>query len=259
MPKKMDIRNTFLKLTSRTYPSGTEEQLLNLIPFDLSRDIFGNYFIQIGENPSCMFTSHFDTCSKNVDQVNHVFEGNFVKTDGKTILGADDKAGVTVMLYMIHHKVPGLYYFFISEEVGCVGSIALANSHRNRPLPHIKKVISFDRRATDSIITFQSRVRCCSEIFAIELFTELNEKSLEEDSVDLTFDYKSDNTGVCTDSKSFMEIYPECTNISVGYYNEHRGTEYQDMIHLEKLAKTAVLVDWEKLGVYRDPAITERM
>jgi putative aminopeptidase FrvX len=255
----MSITETFLQLTGRTYPSGTEHELLQFIPFDLNRDRFGNYYIQIGENPSCMFTSHFDTCSSRVENINHVFDGDFIRTDGSTILGADDKAGVTVMLYMIQHKVPGLYYFFISEEVGCVGSRALANSHRINKMPNIGKVISFDRRGTDSIITYQSRVRCCSENFAKELLTELNEKSLVENTVNLQFNYRADNTGVCTDSKSFMDIYPECTNISVGYYDEHRFTEHQNLKHLEKLARTAVLVDWEKLGVYRNPAITERM
>jgi putative aminopeptidase FrvX len=255
----MDIKETFIKLTKKTYPAGREYQIPFLLPFEFSQDQFGNYFIQVGDAPSCMFTAHFDTYSRDQENVTHVFFEDLIRTDGKTILGADDKAGVTLMLYMIHCKVPGLYYFFIAEEIGCKGSKALAGLHTNNPLSNIKKVISFDRKGTDSVITFQSGFRCCSEAFAIELFTELNEKSKIENTIDLTFNYKADPTGICTDSKSFMEIYPECTNISIGYYKEHTHDEYQNILHLEKLAKTAVLIDWDNLGAYREPNRKERL
>jgi hypothetical protein len=175
-----------------------------------------------------------------------------IKTDGTTILGADDKAGVTVMLSMIEHKIKGLYYFFLGEEVGCKGSKLVAAKHKLEPIPHIKKVISFDRRGTDSVITFQSYSRCCSETFGTALSKELNDKC--DDS---SFKYKNDPTGIYTDSVQFVSIYPECTNISVGYYNEHTSKECQDIVHLEKLIKTCLKIDWEILPVVRDPKVTE--
>ena len=49
----------------------------------------------------------------------------------KTILGADDKAGMVILLYMIEKKIPGLYYFFIGEEVGCIGSNAFQCNGKN--------------------------------------------------------------------------------------------------------------------------------
>jgi hypothetical protein len=52
---------------------------------------------------------------------------------------------MVVLLYMIEKKVPGLYYFFLGEEVGCVGSNNLA---QNFNWPQITKVVSFDRRGT---------------------------------------------------------------------------------------------------------------
>lgn len=253
----MNIKDTFLKLTNRTYPHGHEEELFHLLPQDLSVDDFGNLYTKVGENPSTMFTAHLDTATAALTDVVHVFEGDIIKTDGKSILGADDKAGVTVMLYMIENKVPGLYYFFLGEEVGCIGSGKLSEQHRTSPMTNIKKVISFDRRNTGSIITYQSSTRCCSDEFGNALADALNSAGAEVYDNDTTLSYKIDPTGLYTDSAKFTKIYPECTNISVGYYSEHTFSERQDIKHLDKLAKAACLVDWESLPIKRDPSSVE--
>lgn len=245
----MNIKEKFLELTSRTYPHGTEECVYPLLTEGLKEDEFGNLFIKVGES-SVMFTSHLDTATSKLTTVNHVIEGKMIKTDGKSILGADDKAGVTIMMYMIEKNVPGLYYFFLGEEVGCVGSKKLANKLKTEKIEGIDKVISFDRRGTDSVITYQGSKRCASDEFGTALSDELNK-------ADSTFKYENDPTGVCTDSIQFVSIYPECTNISVGYYNEHTFSESQDIEHLEKLAKACVLVNWESLPVERDPSKVE--
>jgi hypothetical protein len=249
MINKNFIKDTFLELTSRTYPNGTERELFHLLNKDLKEDEFGNLFIKIGESDS-MFTSHLDTATKALCEVNHIFEKNIIKTDGKSILGADDKAGVTIMLYMIEHNVPGLYYFFLGEEVGCIGSKKVAGVQKVEKIPGINKVISFDRRGTDSIITFQSSKRSCSDKFGQALADELN-------LINKTFDYKLDKNGVLTDSIQFTSIYPECTNISVGYYSEHTFSERQDIEHLRKLAVACLSVNWNELPVDRDPAKVE--
>ena len=245
----MNIKDKFLELTSRTYPHGTEEDVFPLLNSELQKDEFGNLFIKIGES-DVMFTSHLDTATSALTQVNHVFDGKIIKTDGKSILGADDKAGVTIMLYMIENKIPGLYYFFLGEEVGCVGSRKVANVQKDQKIEGINKVISFDRRGTDSVITFQSSQRCCSDVFGEALSKQLN---LADDS----FSYKNDPTGILTDSVQFIKIYSECTNISVGYKSEHTFSEQQDIEHLTKLAEACLLVDWNGLPVDRDPSKTE--
>lgn len=250
----MKIKKTFLKLTKQTYPHGTEyelfDRLYDRVP-DLQQDDFGNLFLEIGDGSSdVMFASHLDTATSAYTKVNHVIEDNIIKTDGKSILGADDKAGVTIMLYMIKHNIPGLYYFFLGEEVGCLGSRDVAGKHKEEKLAHINKVISFDRRGLDSVITYQSSTRCCSDAFATALGEQLN-------MVENSFKYKNDPTGVYTDSAVFTKIYPECTNLSVGYYSEHTMSERQDIEHLEKLAKACLLVDWTSLPVERDPEKVE--
>jgi putative aminopeptidase FrvX len=200
----MNIKEKFLELTSRTYPHGTEEDIFPLLDSRLEKDEFGNLFIQIGES-DVMFTSHLDTATSALTQVVHKFDGKIIKTDGKSILGADDKAGVVIMLNMIENNIPGLYYFFLGEEVGCIGSRKVATKQKTEKIEGINKVISFDRRGTDSVITFQSSQRCCSETFGEALSKQLN-------LADETFSYKNDPTGILTDSVQFISIYSEQSN-----------------------------------------------
>jgi hypothetical protein len=243
----MKVRRKFIKLTKRTYPHGTENLLKDHLPIGYKSDGLGNYYLMIGDNPSTMFTCHLDTASKPIENINHVFNGDFIETDKKTILGADDKAGMVVLLSLIENKIPGLYYFFIGEEVGCIGSGRLSEVWDKTDFSkHINKVVSFDRRGTDSVITDQFFGTCCSDEFAIELAKRLN-------NTDNTFGFKPDPTGVFTDSAKFMELVPECTNISVGYYNEHTVNEKQDIVFLKKLCNAVTKIDWETLPIKRDP------
>jgi hypothetical protein len=243
----MRISRKFKQLTRFTYPHGTENGLLKYLPNGYKEDGLGNYYLQIGDNPSTMFTCHLDTACSYSKKVNHIEEGNFIKTDGTTILGADDKAGMTVILYMIEKQIPGLYYFFIGEEVGCIGSGRLSSKWSEYEFSnYIKKVVSFDRRGTDSVITEQMFGVCCSDKFAIELSSQLNLANKD-------FNFSPDPTGIYTDSAKFMDLVSECTNISVGYYNEHSVNEKQDINFLRKLCDAVCKVDWESLPVERDP------
>jgi hypothetical protein len=240
------IKRTFLKMTEKTYPYGYEEDFVKemveagILPNDLSLDSEGNYFYKIGDSKT-IFTSHFDTaCSKQSD-VRHVINGDIVTTDGTSILGADDKAGVTILLWMIKNRIPGLYYFFIGEEVGCVGS-SQASQNNSEFFKGYHRMISFDRRGTDSIITYQSSRRTASDGFASVLANQLNKSGLS---------YKKDSTGIYTDSAEFSGLISECTNISVGYYNEHTTIERQDLRHLTNLATACLRVNWESLPSVR--------
>lgn len=242
----MNIKETFLKLTSRTYPYGNEHRLRYMLPKDIKRDKHGNFYYQIGKSKT-IFACHLDTASKKYEEVTHVIEENIIKTNGKTILGADDKAGMCVLLYMMEQKIPGTYFFFIGEEVGCIGSKAAASKDKDF-YSNFDRIISFDRKDTCSIITHQSWERCCSNEFAV---------SLSNQFIDLGLELKPDDTGVGTDSAQFTDIIPECTNISVGYYKEHTHEEHQDIDFLEKLCMAGCLINWEELPVKRNPQIKE--
>lgn len=81
----MNVIETFLQLTGRTYPHGSEQELFDLLPDFLEHDEFGNRYIQIGDNTTCMFTSHLDTATAQKADVVHVIDGGICKTDGKAV------------------------------------------------------------------------------------------------------------------------------------------------------------------------------
>ena len=247
-----DVRSTFLSLTTKTYPHGHEEEVLKFLP-SLEKDQFGNYYKIIGKSET-MFTSHLDTADrqqKDVTVYSTILSNGdemFV-TDNTSILGADDKSGVSVMLYMMAHNIPGVYYFFIGEERGGIGSHQVAGVFDTvEHLKGMKRCVSFDRRNYYSIITHQLGRQCCSEQFAQSLAGELNKSGL---SIAL------DSTGVYTDSASFIDEIPECTNISVGYFSEHTMNESQNITYLEKLAKACIKVDWESLPTVKKVGFDE--
>jgi di/tripeptidase len=192
----------------------------------------------------------------NQKEVTHIFDTDengdeWVKTNGTSILGADDKAGVTVCMYMMEKKIPGIYYFFVGEEVGLVGSGRLANNYERFDfLKDIKRIVSFDRRGFNSIISRQMGRQCCSSDFVSALGKQYSEYGMV---------MTDDPTGIYTDSAIFMDKIPECTNISVGYFNEHTHRECQNLSFLERLCEATIQIDWESLPTSRSLSIDDEI
>src|ERR1035437_6320179 len=199
----MDIKETFLKLTEYINPYGTEDDLVPLLPSGVTKDKSGNYFIKIGESRT-LFTCHLDNYCKTKEKVNHVIKDNFIGTDRTTVLGGDNKAGVTAILYMISKNVPGFYYFFIGEEPilsgGCWGSSQLLKSDP-KLLKSFDRAVAFDRKKRGSIITRQMAQECCSNEFADALIAEFSKQGIK---------MQKDPTGYYTDTGNFIELIPEC-------------------------------------------------
>jgi hypothetical protein len=247
-----DPASLFLHLTSWTVPHGGEERYYGamLTHLGFTEDGIGNWWLNIpladGKNSATCFMSHLDTCDWDAEPITRFVDNGVCSTNGKTILGADDRAGVAVLLYLATRDVPGLYYLFIGEEKGCVGSSMAAergyleDHHGNR----IERCISFDRKGTTSVVTHQCGRQTCSREFAWALSNELNAYGLA---------YEPDSGGVFTDSREFADTVPECTNLSVGYYDMHSFKERQDLKFLKYLCEVAVGIDWEGLPTVRVP------
>jgi hypothetical protein len=163
-------------------------------------------------------------------------------------LGADDGAGVAMLMHLIHSGVRAYYIFTQGEEVGGIGAKFIAD---NYPLllEEFDRAIAFDRRGIDSVITHQGWTRCCSDEFADALSDALN--------VDESLMYLPDDSGVYTDTAEFTDVIPECTNISVGYYHEHTDKEYLDIVHFALLAERVINIDWDGLPTQRDPKVID--
>jgi len=153
------------------------------------------------------------------------------------ILGADDCAGVWLMLEMIEAKVPGTYIFHRGEERGGVGSKGMS-THHGSWLSTFTHAIAFDRRDTTSIITHQGFGRCCSDEFARER---------------LGMAHMPDSTGIYTDTAECTKLIGECSNVSVGYEGEHLRGEMLDVGYLLKLRDALIAMDCSNLVVSREP------
>lgn len=193
------------------------------------------FMVEVG-NSNIMFTSHVDTVHMKTDEVYQnvlLKDGKYQKNDNQP-LGADDAAGVWLMLHMINAEIPGVYMFFRGEERGGIGSKYCA-SKRKDLFDGIQCAIAFDRRGTTSIITHQGGERGCSEEFSASL------------SKVLGMGHVSDATGLYTDTKEFFHLVPNCTNVSVGYNNEHSKNETLIKTYIEKLRDNLLRADWSLL------------
>lgn len=241
----------FALLTETIGPIETDPETARLIESlagrPLTRDVAGNYFLEIEGNDDVVFAAHLDTVAQGKTRPQRYMlrkpDGSFfMETDGKSILGADDRSGCALLVYMILSGVPGTYYFFTGEEVGCVGSRKAAEEGL---LAGKKAIVSFDRAGYDSVITHQLNRRTASTQFAQALAAELERCGVPG--------YAPDPTGVYTDSVEFADYVPECTNVSVGYNHQHSGHELQDLTFLDRLGAALLGVDWANLPFSRDP------
>lgn len=212
-------------------------------------DSAGNYVHIIpdadGLYPQIAFTAHSDTVHKTEGIQSLFSQNNLIYSEGKECLGADCTTGVWLILEMIAEGIPGIYIIHAEEESGCIGSDKLVNKLQPDWLWDLKAVISFDRYGKSSIITHQMGRRTASDEFAESLADALG------------LNMKSDPTGSFTDSNEYMHIVPECTNISVGYWDQHTAKESQDINFAYKLRDALVSADWSKLVFVRDPSVVE--
>lgn len=201
-----------------------------------------------GDASSVLFSCHIDTVDRETQVVDNpvLYDDELslmYKEDG-TPLGADDGAGVWLMLEMIDAHVPGTYVFHRGEEKGGIGSSGLARDYAAL-LGTFTYAIAFDRRGRGSIITHQGMGRCCSDAFAESLSVVLHAQGL---------DMHADSTGVYTDTAEYTHLIPECTNLSCGYEREHSGLETLDVKFLFELRDAMVEgFDETQLVCKRDP------
>ena len=158
-------------------------------------------------------------------------------TGGRSVLGADDGAGVAVLAGLMAAGVPALYLFTQGEETGARGA-RYVKDHHARAFAGIQRIISFDRRGRQDICGEQRGGICASRAFVAELAGRLA----------MGHQWA---VGHYTDNSEFRELVPEIVNLSAGYAQAHSDGECLDLVYLRSLMEKCLVMDWETLGVRR--------
>jgi hypothetical protein len=209
----------------------------------------GNIYVTVGESKT-LFSCHIDTChsiNESTGQpqeiqydpnMEHIF---LPKGTNSSCLGADDGAGIYIMLKMIQANIAGGYIFHTGEERGGLGAKEVLKHHVDI-LKKYDRAIAFDRPNTDEVIITQGGTSCASANAGNALAAALNKHGL---------DYKISTKGVFTDTKVYNTVIPECFNLGVGYMFQHTPDESLDYGHLKALLKACLSINWEALPVLR--------
>lgn len=133
-------------------------------------------------------------------------------------IGADDKNGIWICLKCLDESEFLKCAFFVSEEIGCVGSRKADMSFFN----DCRFVIQCDRRGHEDIVTVANAMELCSKQFLEDIQPE-------------DYGYK-EAYGMLTDVVTLKDkgLGVSCVNLSCGYYYPHTEHEYTDIEDLRK-------------------------
>lgn len=245
------LLNTLLDMLRYCRPHGSQTEntfrakyLLNLP--GISQDAYGNLHLTIGNSP-ILWSCHTDTVhrSPGMQTIHYDHVGQTIQLSRRAkltsnCLGADDTVGVFIMREMVLARVPGHYVFHYGEEAGCIGSSDLAHEEPSL-LVDAKYAIALDRAGTSDIVTHQIGDRCTSDLFVSSFARALSLASVGV----LEF---TGAHGVYTDTAEYMDHIHECSNLSVGYYQQHSPKEWIDVAHVDRLLSALLVLDQSSLA-----------
>jgi putative aminopeptidase FrvX len=210
-------------------------KILNEKNIDNYVDEYGNVYATKGsaEYFPCV-VAHIDTVHEITDF--EVIEENYslsaIKPNGEpTGIGGDNKAGVFVCLELLDHFDNIKAAFFVSEEVGCLGSTLSDAEFFN----NVGYALQFDAPGNNWVTYYCDGVKLFNK--DSDFFDKV--RPILEDSLK---DFTVDNLGYhpYTDVSALRKLYNfSCLNYSVGYYNMHSVYEFVFINDVDNCLKTA--------------------
>jgi tripeptide aminopeptidase len=210
-------------------------KILNEKNIDNYVDEYGNVYATKGsaEYFPCV-VAHIDTVHEITDF--EVIEENYslsaIKPNGEpTGIGGDNKAGVFVCLELLDHFDNIKAAFFVSEEVGCLGSTLSDAEFFN----NVGYALQFDAPGNNWVTYYCDGVKLFNK--DSDFFDKV--RPILEDSLK---DFTVDNLGYhpYTDVSALRKLYNfSCLNYSVGYYNMHSVYEFVLINDVDNCLKTA--------------------
>lgn len=149
-PDRQRLLQTFLDLVGVPSPSRNERACADAIRARLEAMGYtveedgaasqvngncGNLFVRVpatAPRPSILLAAHIDTVESGATPIRPLLQGASIHSDGTSILGADDKAGVAALLEMLtilhEEEIPHgelLVAFTVAEELELLGALAM--------------------------------------------------------------------------------------------------------------------------------------
>jgi putative aminopeptidase FrvX len=209
---------------------------LDNIGIDNYSDEYGNIYATKGRS------THYPCVVAHMDTVHRIEEFTIHQDNGlltawglnnkQTGIGGDNKAGVFVCLELLGHFDTIKAAFFVSEEVGCLGSY-LSDPEFFKDVGY---ALQFDAPYNNWVSHYSDDI----QLFAVfsEFFQKIN--PIFENNLP---NYSLKNLGYhpYTDVSVLKSLYDfSCINYSVGYYNMHSKKEYVSIKDVDLCLKTAI-------------------
>ncbi len=133
MSARNGVVETFLELVAIDSPSGDEAAIAEYVcrrlkahGVDYEKDNFGNIIARRGAGDSLVLSAHLDTVEPGRG-VRAIMQNNTIRSDGKTVLGADNKAAIAAILEVMEQMpvadgVAVEAIFTLGEEAGNLGA-----------------------------------------------------------------------------------------------------------------------------------------
>lgn len=216
--------------------SGHEERIRSYVMNELRKltpyvtvDHYGNVLatIQSGSlssGPVILLNAHLDT-ARELLASRSVIETNHIWTSSEGILGADDRAGIAIILEALNRIKQNIHYrgtikviFTVEEEIGLCGASAVNPSF----LWDVDAAIVIDRRGTSDIVTGNS----WGDSFCHVAYGQWIEDVAHGQGL---LDWAC-VPGGSSDTRIWAEHGIQSVNLSAGYQHEHTSQESLDVL-----------------------------
>ncbi|MFD1928847.1 M20/M25/M40 family metallo-hydrolase [Sporosarcina siberiensis] len=211
--------------------SGEEGQIREYVmrelrPFtdQIEVDHYGNIVSvkRFGPGPTILLNAHLDTVERIADDREIIKTGS-IWSSSEGILGADDRAGVNVVLATAKSvgksEFNGTlkYIFTVKEEIGLLGAQQVAKSF----LWDVDMAFVIDRRGTHDIVTSRNGIQpFCTPAFGTALERIARKSGASK--------WRA-VAGGSSDTYIWAQNGIESVNLSAGYMNEHTSNEMLDV------------------------------
>ncbi|MDV2686481.1 peptidase M20 [Alkalihalophilus lindianensis] len=189
-------------------------------------------YLYCGDGPTVLLSANMVTVEE-FEPGHIVLEEGTTLTSSKGILGADDRAGIAVILETLS-RIGKMNFngtikvaLTVKEEIGCVGTRGIDPEF----IEDVDGATVVDRRGKRDIVTSNGGVSFCPDGYG-ELFEEAGRLASMGD-------WKM-TTGGLSDAKVFASYGITSVNLSAGYWNEHsewEAVDYKATYETVKLVK----------------------